>query len=187
MEAGRRAIRRGCAPKVTFPGGDGDRIASKASWCGATKDRPILRAENLSKRAIPMPAELSPQLSATEAVRVRKGVLSRAYCLAVIAAMDRSVTVAGSVLRRSRDVIDSRLRICSEHLGRSARSIACPNGLSEDRPIGRLSLAMWLADLRHHRALPRANSHRPARTGTTFPLEAILGAVVSANHFFLCF
>jgi hypothetical protein len=36
--------------------------------------------------------------------------------------MDRSVAVAGSVLWRSSDVIDPRLRMCSEHLLHAAES-----------------------------------------------------------------
>jgi predicted 2-oxoglutarate/Fe(II)-dependent dioxygenase YbiX len=63
-------------------------------------------------------SELSLDLSATEAapVRVRECVLARSDCLAVIGTMDRSMTVAGSVLRRSSDMVDPRLRKCSEHV-----------------------------------------------------------------------
>lgn len=58
-------------------------------------------------------------------MRIWRGALSLPDCRGVVEAMARSATVAGPVLRRSRDMVDARVRSCSEHLAMSdgARSV----------------------------------------------------------------
>ncbi|MET9450143.1 2OG-Fe(II) oxygenase [Streptomyces cinerochromogenes] len=53
--------------------------------------------------------------SEVEPVRIWRGALSLPDCRAVVEAMARSAAVAGPVLRRSRDMVDARVRSCSEH------------------------------------------------------------------------
>ncbi|MQA24260.1 MAG: hypothetical protein GEU94_02045 [Micromonosporaceae bacterium] len=48
-------------------------------------------------------------------VRVWEGVLTRADCRSMIEDMVAATTVAGGVLRQSREAVDPRLRRCSEH------------------------------------------------------------------------
>jgi predicted 2-oxoglutarate/Fe(II)-dependent dioxygenase YbiX len=56
-----------------------------------------------------------PHLADAPLVRVWERMVSRSDCQAIIETMALASTVAGGVLRQSRDSVDPRLRRCSEH------------------------------------------------------------------------
>jgi predicted 2-oxoglutarate/Fe(II)-dependent dioxygenase YbiX len=89
------------------------------------------------------------------AFRVWEGVLSRAECRQVIDAIAKTTPSAGMVLRGSRDRLDPRVRLCSEHtLAPAAAAIV----VAAMRRVGGLTVTA-----RHRLDGPKFVSYRPGQ------------------------